>query len=125
MEKQIYNEKNGLWYELHGGCYLPCLTVSPEEQRPIGMWGQRHLQYIRQHRKTLYTEMLTAGKLNSYLAELNDQAGDMFLRLVDQMAAAEGVSESMKAEDQMEWVRRMNSIRSRTGEAVTHDLIYA
>ena len=89
------------------------------------MWGRRHLRYIRQHRKALYTELLTAGKLNSYLAELNDQAGDMFLRLVDQMAAAEGVSERMKAEDQMEWVRRMNSIRSRAEEAVNNDLIYA
>ena len=83
MEKQIYNEKNGLWYELHKDYYLPCLTESPEEQRQIGVWGRRHLRYIRQHRKALYTELLTAGKLNSYLAELNDQAGDMFLRLVD------------------------------------------
>ena len=89
------------------------------------MWGQRHLRYIRQHRKALYTELLTAGKLNSYLAELNDQAGDMFLRLVDQMAAAEGITERMKAEDQKEWARRMNNIRDRAEEAVNNDLIYA
>ena len=125
MEKKIYDEKNGLWYELHGDYYLPCLSVPPEEKRSIGVWGQRHLRYIRQHRKALYTELLTAGKLNSYLAELNDQAGDMFLRLVDQMAAAEGITERMKAEDQMEWARRMNNIRDRAEEAVNNDLIYA
>lgn len=125
MKKQIYDEKNGLWYELHGDYYLPCLTVPPREQRPIGVWGQRHLRHLRQHRKVMYTELLTAGKLNSYLAELNDQAEDMFLRLVDQMAEAEGVTESMKAENQMEWVRCMNSIRNRAEEIVNHELIYA
>ena len=125
MKKQIYDEKNGLWYERCGDYYLPSLTVPPGEQRPIGVWGQRHLRYIRQNRKALYTELLTAGKLNSYLAELNGQAEDMFLRLVDQMAAAEGITESMKAEDQTEWARRINSIRSRAEEVVNNDLIYA
>ncbi len=125
MEKQIYDEKNGLWYALHEDCYFPCLTVPPEEQRPIGVWGQQHQRYLRQHRKVMYTELLTAGKLNSYLAELNDQAGEMFCRLVDQMAAAEGVTEQLKARDQMEWVRQMNSIRGRAKEVVNHDLIYA
>lgn len=125
MEKQIYNEKNGLWYELHGGCYLPCLTVSPEEQRPIGVWGQRRLRVLRQHRKVMYTELLTTGKLNGYLAELNNQAGEMFLRLVDQMAVAEGITEPNKAQNQMLWVQRMNNIRDRAEEVVNHDLIYA
>ena len=125
MEKQIYNEKNGLWYELHGGCYLPCLTVSPEEQRPIGVWGQRRLRVLRQHRKVMYTELLTTGKLNGYLAELNNQAGEMFLRLVDQMAVAEGITEPNKAQNQMLWVQRMNNIRDQAEEVVNHDLIYA
>ena len=125
MEKRIYDEKNGLWYEQHGDCYLPCLTVPPEEQRPIGVWGQRRLRYLRQHRKVMCTELLTAGKLNSCLAELNDQAEDMFLRLVDQMAAAEGVTERMKAENQMEWVRRMNGIRGRAEEIVMREIVFS
>ena len=80
MQKQIYDGKNGLWYELHGDYYLPCLLVPPEEQRPIGVWGQRHLRYLRQHRKVLYTEIQVTGKLNDYLADLNEQAENMFLR---------------------------------------------
>lgn len=125
MEKQIYDEKNGLWYELHGDYYLPCLTVPPEEQRPIGIWGQRHLRYIRQYRKTLYTELLTYGKLNGYLADLNEQAEEMFSRLVKQMADCEDVTEQLKAQDQMLWVQRMNSVRETAKEIVNNDLIYA
>ena len=125
MEKQIYNEKNGLWYELHGDYYLPCLTVPPEEQRPIGMWGQRHLRYIRQHRKALYTELQITGKLSGYLADLNKQAEAMFFELVKQMAAREGVTEQLKAQDQMMWVQRMNNIQNRAMEVVNNDLIYA
>ena len=124
MQKQIYDGKNGLWYELHGDYYLPCLSAPPEEQQPIGVWGQRHLGYLRQHRKTLYTELKINGKLNGYLAELNDQAENMFLELVTQMAAREGVTEQLKAHDQMQWIQRMNSIRSRTMEVVNNDLIY-
>ena len=124
MEKQIYDKKNGLWYELHGDYYLPCLTVPDEEQRPIGIWGQRHLRYIRQHRKTLYTELLTHGKLNGYLADLNEQAEDMFFQLVKQMADREGVTKKLKADNQMEWVARMNNIRNRATEVVNHDIIY-
>ncbi len=104
MEKQIYDEKNGLWYELHGDYYLPCLSVPPKEQRSIGVWGQRHLRYIRQHRKSLYTELQITGKLNGYLADLNEQAESMFLELVKQMAAREGVTEQLKAQEQMLWV---------------------
>ena len=124
MEKQIYDEKNGLWYELHGDYYLPCLTVPPEEQRHIGVWGQRHLRYIRQHRKALYTELQITGKLNGYLADLNDQAEAMFFELVKQMSAREGVNEQLKAQDQMLWVQRMNNIRDRAMEVVNNDLIY-
>ena len=124
MQKHIYDEKNGLWYELHGDYYLPCLTVPPEEQRPIGAWGRRHLQYLRQHRKALFTELQITGKLNSYLADLNDQAEDMLSRLVEQIAAREGVTEQLKAQDQIQWVQRMNNIRDRAMEVVNNDLIY-
>ena len=124
MQKHIYDEKNGLWYELHGDYYLPCLTVPPEEQRLIGVWGRRHLQYLRQHRKALFTELQITGKLNSYLADLNDQAEDMLSRLVEQIAAREGVTEQLKAQDQIQWVQRMNNIRDRAMEVVNNDLIY-
>lgn len=124
MQKHSYDEKNALWYELHGDYYLPCLTVPPEDQRPIGGWGQRHLRYLRQHRKALYIELLMTDKLNSYLADLNDQAEDMLSRLVEQMAAREGVTEQLKAKNQMLWVQRMNNIRDRATEVVNNDLIY-
>ena len=125
MQKQIYDEKNGLWYELHGDYYLPCLTVPSEERRPIGAWGQRHLRYLRQHRKALYTELQITGKLNGYLADLNKQAESVFLELVKQMAAREGVTEQLKVQDQMLWVQRMNNIRNRAMEVVNNDMIYA
>ena len=125
MQKQIYDEKNGMWHELHGDYYLPCLTVAQEERRPVGVWGQRHLRYIRQHRKALYTELMASGELNGYLANLNEQAEVMFLSLIDQVAASEGVTEQLKAQDQMLWVQRMNNIRERAMEVVNNELIYA
>ena len=125
MEKQIYDEKNGLWYELHGEYYLPCLTLPPEENKPIGIWGQRHLRYIKQKKRSLYSDLLTSGKLNSYLADINKQAEDMFFWLVRQLAEKEGVTEKLKAEDQMEWVGRMNNIRSRAMEIINLNLIFA
>ncbi len=125
MEKYIYDEKNGLWYELQGDYYIPCLKLPDEEQRPIGVWGQRHLRYLQQHRKALYTELQITGKLNGYLVDLNDQAERMFLELVKQLAAREGVTEQLKAQDQMLWVQRMNNIRDRAIEIVNEDLIYA
>ena len=125
MEKHIYDEKNGLWYELQGNYFVPCLKLPAEEQRPIGAWGQRHLRYLRQHRKALYTELLTSGTLNAYLADLNEQAESVFLELVKQMAAREGVTEQLKVQDQMLWVQRMNNIRNRAMEVVNNDLIYA
>ena len=124
MEKVIYDEKNGLWYELQGDYYIPCLKLPDEEQQPIGVWGQRHLRYIRQNRKVLYLNLLTNGKLNGYLADIDKQVEDMLSRLVKQMAEREGVTELLKAKDQMEWIRRMNSIRSRVAEIVYTDLIY-
>ena len=125
MEKYIYDEKIGLWYELQGDYYIPCLKLPDEEQRPIGAWGQRHLRYLRQHRKALYKELQITGKLNGYLADLNEQAEAMFLELVKQMAERKGVTEHLKTQDQMLWVQRMNNIRDRAMEIVNHDLIYA
>ena len=124
MEKQIYDEKNGLWYELHGDYYLPCLTVPHEEQRPIGVWGQRHLRYLRHHRKALFTELQITGKLNGYLADLNEQAQDRLSLIVEQIKVAEGVTEELKATDQMAWIRAMNSIHNRAEEIVLEEIVY-
>ena len=123
MEKTIYDESNGLWYELRGDYYIPCLTVRAQAERPIGIWGQRHLRYIRQHRRALYTELLTGGRLNTYLADVNDQAEKQMLLLTKQMAEREGVTEQLKAQDQMLLVQRMNSIRDRAMEIVNSELI--
>ena len=124
MEKYIFDERNGVWYELQGDYYLPCLKLPEGEQQPVGLWGQQHLRYIKQHRKVLYTNLLTSGKLNGYLADIDKQAEDMFSRLVEQMAEHEGVTEQLKASDQMKWVARMNNIRSRATETVNNELIY-
>ena len=125
MDKYIYNEKNGLWHELQGDYYLPCLKLPEERTAYIGIWGQRHLRYLKQHRKVLYSELLISGKLNDYLADLNEQAEEMFSRLVKQLAEKEGVTEALKAENQMLWVQKMNSIRNAAMEIVANDLIYA
>ena len=124
MEKHIYNEQTGISYTLQGDYYFPDLALSDEEEQSIGLWGQRHLRYIKQHRKVLYLNLLTSGKLNGYLADINKQAEDMLSRLVEQMAECEGVTEELKANSQMEWVARMNNIRSRATETVNHDIIY-
>ena len=124
MEKRIYNEQTGISYTLQGDYYLPDLTLLDQEDEPIGLWGQRHSRYIKQHRKILYTNLLTSGKLNGYLVDLDKQAEDMFFRLVKQMAEREGVTEQLKANNQMEWVARMNNIRSRATEIVNNDIIY-
>ncbi len=125
MDKYIYDDKNGLWYELQGDYYIPCLILPAEKEQPIGLWGQRHLRYLKQHRKGLYSELLISGKLNDYLADLNEQAEEMFSRLVKQLAETEGVTEALKAENQMLWVQKMNSIRNAAMEIVANDLIYA
>lgn len=109
MDKYIYDEKNGLWYELQGDYDHPCLKLPKEESRHIGIWGQRHLRYLKQHRKGLYSELLISGKLNDYLADINEQAEEMFSRLVKQLAEKEGVTEALKAENQMLWVQKMNT----------------
>lgn len=125
MDKYIYDENNGLWYELQGDYYIPCLTIPEEEQRPIGIWGRQHLRYIREYRKGLYNSLLLSGKLNGYLADLNEQAEYMFFRLVEQLAEKDAITEALKAENQMLWVQRMNAVRATATESVNHDLIYA
>ena len=125
MDKYVYDENNGLWYELQGDYYIPCLTIPEEEQRPIGIWGRRYLRYIREYRKGLYNSLLLSGKLNGLLVDLNEQAEDMFFRLVDQLAEKDGITETLKAENQMLWVQRMNAVRDTATEIVNDDLIYA
>ena len=123
MEKYITDERTGLKYELVGDYYLVVGDDEPEEDQPIGVWGQRHLRYLKEHHRVLYANVLTSGELNAYLADIDRQAEELFLRLVKQMADAEGITETLKASDQMEWVRRMNSVRSRATEIVNSDLI--
>lgn len=125
MKKHITDEKTGISYTLHGDYYLPDLELPAEEERPVGIWGQRHLRYIREHRKSFYTGLFLDGKLNSYLADLNEQAEDMFFRLVKELAKKEGITETLKAENQMLWVQRMNAVRETATEIVNNDLIYA
>ena len=125
MEKYNFDEGNGLWYELRGDYYIPCLTVPAEEARPIGIWGQRHLRYIKAERKALYTELLTTGRLNTILADINELAAERMLLPTEQMAEREGVTEQLKAQDQRLWVQQMNNIQHRAMEIVNHDLIYA
>ena len=124
MEKVIYDKSNGLWYELQGDYYIPCLKLPDEEQVEIGVWGQRHLEYIKNHRKGFYTSLVIGCELNRYLADVNKQAEEMFEALIVQYKIAEGITEKFKADNQMEWVGRMNNIRQRTTEIVNHDIIY-
>ena len=125
MEKYKFDRNNGLWYELQGDYYLPCLKLPEEEQAYIGIWGQRHLRYLKEHRRVRYANLLTSGKLNGYLVDIDRQAEELFLRLVKQMAEREGVTEQLKAASSMEWVRKLNSIRNRAVEITNSELIYA
>lgn len=125
MDRYIYDEKNGLWYELQGDYYLPCLKLPKEESRHIGIWGQRHLWYLKQYHKVRYYNLLTNGKLNDYLADICNQAEKLFFRLVKQMAKAEGINEQLKAADFMAWISKMNNIRNRAIETVNSEIIYA
>ena len=125
MEKYIYDESNGLWYELQGDYYIPCLKLPEEEQVEIGIWGQRRLEYIKHHRKGFYTSLVIGCELNRYLADVNRQAEEMFDMLISQYKTTEGITEKLKAENQMEWVGRMNNIRYRANEFVLNELINA
>ena len=125
MEKYIIDERTGLKYELVGDYYIIAGDDEPEEkQKPIGIWGQRYLRYLKNHRKVLYTNLLTSGKLNIYLADIDRQAEEMFERLTRQMAIAEGVTEQLKAGNQMAWAVKMNSIRNRAAEIINTEIIY-
>ena len=124
MAKTIFEEIGGTYTQV-GDYLLPDLKLAEEEQQPIGVWGQRHRRYPKEHRRATYATLLTSEKLNSYLADIDRQAEEMFLQLVNQMAAAEGVTEQLKADNQIEWVARMNNIRNRAMEIVNSELIYA
>ena len=124
MERFVTDERTGLKYELVGDYYLIAGDDEPEEDQPIGVWGQRHLRYLKEHRRVRYGNLLTSGKMNAYLADIDRQAEELFLRLVKQMTDAEGITEVLKANDQLEWVGRMNSCRDRASETVYHQVIY-
>ena len=124
MEKFIYDKNNGLWYELQGDYYIPCLKLPDEEQKEIGVWGMRHLEYIKQHRKAIYNRLQTECKLNSYLYDVNSQAEEMFETLINKFKQAENITEQLKSDNQMKWVRLMNNIRNRATEIVNTELIY-
>ena len=124
MKKHIYDESNGLWYELIGDYYIPVLTLSSEEQRPIGKWGRMHRDYIKEHRPLLFNDFVLSGQLWTYLADLNEQAQERLSLIVEQMKASEDVTEELKAADQMAWVGAMNSIRNRAEEIILRELIY-
>lgn len=124
MTKTIFEEMGGT-YVRQGDYFIPCLTLPAEkENKPIGVWGQRHKRYLQEHKRATYTTLLTSGKMNSYLADINEQAEEMFLRLVEQTAERERVTERLKAENQMKWIGLMNNIRSRVIEVVNAELIY-
>ena len=125
MEKYIYDESNGLWYELQGDYYIPCLTLPTEkEHKPIGLWGQRHKRYLQEHNKIFYTTLLTSGKLNEYLVDVDKQTEERFERLVEQMKQSQGITEQLKSENALEWVQRMNNIRACAMEIVNEEIIF-
>ena len=125
MKQHYIDEKTGISYTLQDDYYFPGFTLPTEKETIIGVWGQRHLRYIKQHKRVFYTNLLTSCKLNSYLADIDRQAEEMFSRLVEQMTEREGVTEQLKATDQMAWIGTMNNIRSRAEEIVYTNLIYS
>ena len=126
MDKYIYDESNGLWYELQGDYYIPCLTLPTEkEHKFIGLWGQRYKRYLQEHNKIFYTTLLTSGKLNEYLVDVDKQTEEHFERLVEQMKQSQGITEQLKSENALEWVQRMNNIRACAREIVESEIIYA
>ena len=123
MKKTIFEEMGGT-YIRHGDYLIPCLTLPEEEQRFIGVWGQRHLRYLKEYRRSVYLNLLTSGRLNDYLADIEEKAQERFERVVEQMKQAHGITEQLKAENQMEWVARMNNIQSCAREIVDREIIY-
>ena len=125
MDKYIYDESNSFWYELQGDYYIPCLILPAEkENKPIGLWGQRHKRYLQKHKRSIYTTLLTRGKLNRYLTDIDEQAENMFFRLIKQFAEKENITEKLKSENQMLWVQKMNNIRNRAMEIINKEIIY-
>lgn len=125
MENRIYDENNSLWYAKQGDYYLPELALPPEEEKPIGLWGQRHLQYLKEHKQFIYLNLLTSGGLNEYLASVDEQAEDMFSQLVKEYADRQEMTEQLKAENQILWVQKMNNIRACVREVVDSEFIYS
>ena len=123
MKKTIFEEIGGT-YIRHGDYLIPCLTLPEKEQRFVGVWGQRHLRYLKEYRRSVYLNLLTSGRLNDYLADIEEQAQERFERVVEQMKQAHGITEQLKAENQMEWVARMNNIQSCAREIVDKEMIY-
>ena len=125
MDKYIFNVTNGLWYELVGDYYFPCLTVPTEEEQLVGVWGQRHKRFLKECRPALYNALLLSGKLDGYLADIDQQAQGMMNLIVQQMAQAQGITEALKSTDQMAWVGMMNNIRASATEIVNTEIIYS
>ena len=123
MKKTIFEEMGGT-YIRHGDYLIPCVTLPEEEQRFVGVWGQRHLRYLKEYRRGTYLSLLTSGRLNDYLADIEEQAQERFERIVEHMKQAQGITEWLKAENQMEWVARMNNIQSCAREIVDKEMIY-
>ena len=124
MDKYIYDDKNGLWYELQGDYYIPCLILPAEKEQPIGLWGQRHLRYLKEYRRATYITLFTSGRLNNYLADIDRQAQERMERLTEQMKRVQGITEQLKAENALEWTQRMNNIRACAREIVDTEMVY-
>ena len=125
MDKYIYDDKNGLWYELQGDYYIPCLILPAEKEQPIGLWGQRHLRYLKEYHRNTYTTLHTSGRLNTYLADIDKQAQERMEKLTKQMKRAQGITEQLKAENALEWVQRINNIRACAKEIIEKEIIFA
>ena len=125
MEKCVFDKSNGLWYVYKGGCYFPLLGFPYEEEQPIGLWGRRHLEYIKEHRPTLYNDLVLSGKLNSYLSDIDQQAHERLDTIIKQAAQVQGITEELKATKPLVWVGKMNNIRCAAEEIMIHELIMA
>ena len=124
MAKSLFEEMGGR-YKRQGDYLIPCITLSDEEEQSIGLWGERHLHYLKEYRRGTYINLLTRGRLNTYLADIDRQAEELFFRLVEQMKQAQGITEQLKAENALEWVHRMNNIRACAREIVNEEIIFA
>ena len=125
MEKYIFDQCNDLWYELQGDYYIPCLALDEAGTSPIGMWGRKHQQYLKEHRPMLYSDLVLSGKLYSYLADIDTQARNKLHLLVTRLAEKEGINEQLKARDQIAWVGAMNNIHNRAEEIIKYEMIYS